>query len=308
MSPESEVDHEIGRVQFLQWTDLYLTEKPFQLFLDIDPNAADQRKTNLVFEEKDIHVTSLRGQEHLFSLDQNGFIVRKFSEAASCFQETPPDEDLVETKYFPAVERLLRKEVDGIDRVFLLDWRVRSANPTTHEKATSIDLLDRTSSLKPANYAHIDQSPLASINHVLRELPDDAEYLLGGRTRVIKQRSQKLISWNSVWLPLRHVVTDWPLALCDGRTVSLQDDLIETDTVRRNYQGANMYMIHRDEHRWYFLRGQGTDEVLIFKQFDTNDTEAGVCPHVSFKLKNSPENSSPRESIEMRILAFTYPD
>jgi hypothetical protein len=57
--------------------------------------------------------------------------------------------------------------------------------------------------------------------------------------------------------------------------VSLQDDLVETDTVRRNYQGANMYMVHRDEHRWYFLRGQGTDEVLIFKQFDTHDTEAG---------------------------------
>lgn len=70
-------------------------------------------------------------------------------------------------------------------------------------------------------------------------------------------------------------MTDWPLALCDGSTVSLQDDLVETDTVRRNYQGANMYMIHRDEHRWYFLRDQGIDEVLIFKQFDTNDTDAG---------------------------------
>jgi hypothetical protein len=128
MSPQSEVDYEIGRVQFLQWTDLYLTEKPFQLFLDIDPNAADQRKTNLVFEEKDIRVTNLRSQEHLFSLDQNGFIVRKFPEAASCFQETPPDANIVETKYFPAVERLLRKEVDGIDRLFLLDWRV-SAHP-----------------------------------------------------------------------------------------------------------------------------------------------------------------------------------
>ncbi|KAM3071209.1 hypothetical protein ACMFMG_008800 [Clarireedia jacksonii] len=297
MSPESEIDHEIGRVQFLQWTDLYLTEKPFQLFLDIDPDAADQRKTNLVFEEKDIKVTNLRGQEDLFSLDQNGFIVRKFPEAAACFENTIPDESLVEKKYFPAVENLLRKEVGGIDRFFLLDWRVRSANPAVHEKATSIDLLDRTSSLKPANYAHTDQSPLASINHVLRELPDDAEYLLSGRVRVI-----------NVWLPLHHVVTDWPLALCDGSTVSLQDDLVETDTVRRNYQGANMYMIHRDEHRWYFLRNQGTDEALIFKQFDTNDTAATVCPHVSFKLDIRPENSAPRESIEIRILAFTYPD
>lgn len=124
MSPRLEVDHELGMVHFLQWTDLYLTEKPFQLFLDIDSDAADQRKTNLVFEKKDIKVTNLRGHEGLFSLDQNGFIVRKFSEAASCFQETAPDEYIVKTQYFPAVENLLRQEVDGIDRVFLLDWRV----------------------------------------------------------------------------------------------------------------------------------------------------------------------------------------
>jgi hypothetical protein len=154
MSPESKVDHEIGSVQFLQWTDLYLTEKPFQLFLDIDPNAVDQRKTNLVFEEKDIRVTNLRGQEHLFSLDQNGFIVRKFPEAASCFQEAPPDENLIGANYFPAVERLLRKEVDGIDRLFLLDWRVSAHH------LWNLYLADRAQTLTACRSEVRTQSPM----------------------------------------------------------------------------------------------------------------------------------------------------
>ena len=35
-----------------------------------------------------------------------------------------------------------------------------------------------------------------------------------------------------------------------------------------------MYMLHRDEHKWYFLRRQQVDEALIFKQFDTAVVEA----------------------------------
>ena len=74
---------------------------------------------------------------------------------------------------------------------------------------------------------------------------------------------------SSLWLPLFHAVEDWPLALCDGSTVSLQDDLVETDNIRRTYQSANMYMMHRENHKWCFLKKQDVNEVLIFKQFDT---------------------------------------
>jgi len=293
----SKGNNEIASVQFLKWTDLYLTEKPFQLFFEIDTDCKDQRLSNLQFEEKVVAIENIRGYESSFELDSHGFIVRQFSKGASSLQGSIISKENVVSRYFPAVDQLLRKEVQGVDRTFLLDWRVRSANPTDHEQQTTIDLLDLTAKLKPANYAHIDQSQLASINHVLREFPNEAEYLLSGRVRII-----------NLWLPLHHTVEDWPLALCDGSTVSLQDDLVETDTVRRNYQGANMYMIHREGHKWYFLGKQQVDEVLIFKQFDTKETQAEFCPHVSFQQNHITADAFPRTSIEMRVIVFTNPE
>ena len=43
-----------------------------------------------------------------------------------------------------------------------------------------------------------------------------------------------------------------------------------------------MYMMHRENHKWYFLKKQDVNEVLIFKQFDTEETQA----EGRFVLKN----------------------
>lgn len=120
----SQDDQELAKVQFLKWTDLYLTEKPFQMFLEIPPDVEDQRKTNLVFEDRDIIVKNIRGHEEDFELDKHGFSVRKFSKGAVCLAERTLDENTVRSFYFPAVDEFLKDEVDGVDRTFLLDWRV----------------------------------------------------------------------------------------------------------------------------------------------------------------------------------------
>ncbi|TGO21807.1 hypothetical protein BPAE_0199g00010 [Botrytis paeoniae] len=179
--------NEIATVQFLKWTDLYTHEKPFQMFLEINAESNEQRTSNLQFEEKSIAVENIRGYEHLFELDKHGFIIRPFPSAPSCLRDV--NRETVVSSYFPAVDELLRQELEGVDRTFLLDWRVRSADPVHHENKTTINLLDLTSRLKPANAAHIDQSPLASVKYVLREFPDEADYLLSGRVRIVKYYS-----------------------------------------------------------------------------------------------------------------------
>jgi hypothetical protein len=111
---------EKAEIQFLQWQPLYEHEKPFQLFLDIPPEAPDQRKTNLVFEPKDVLVQNIRKQEANFSLDINGFMVRNlqgFHDLASL--------ESITSEYLPAVEKLLKQEVEGADKVVFFDWRVR---------------------------------------------------------------------------------------------------------------------------------------------------------------------------------------
>lgn len=83
--------------------------------------------------------------------------------------------------------------------------------------------------------------------------------------------SQALIlakSRYSVWRPLIDSVEDWPLAICDGSTVN-QEDLVEADHIRRHYMGSTMYLQHKDKQQFYFMSKQSRDDVLIFKNFDS---------------------------------------
>lgn len=137
-------------------------------------------------------------------------------------------------------------------------------------------------------------------------------------------------------------MTDWPLAVCDGSTFPFED-LVETDTVRQDYIGSNMFAQHRDHHDWYYLHHHRADEAMFFKQFDsesgvkarckllcfcfcfcfcfwvlilfllsrggkvlTRGVGCGlVCPHASFKHGLIDPSLPVRESIEVRALVFT---
>lgn len=72
----------------------------------------------------------------------------------------------------------------------------------------------------------------------------------------------------SVWKPLSNPVDEWPLAVCDGTTVS-RDDLIETDSIRQGNVSSHYYVRYNPDQKWYFLDRQTPDEALIFKHFDT---------------------------------------
>jgi hypothetical protein len=88
---------------------------------------------------------------------------------------------------------------------------------------------------------------------------------------------------NSIWRPLYHPVEDWPLAVCDGSTISY-DDLLETDVVREDFEthvGSNMFALYRQECRWHYLSKQRPDEVWIFKQFDSDEGVPARCTYSS---------------------------
>lgn len=68
---------------------------------------------------------------------------------------------------------------------------------------------------------------------------------------------------------MRHTVEDWPLAVADGSNVSL-DDFLETDHVRRLYKGASLNLMYRPGYRWYYLKDQTKDEVMLIKNFDSS--------------------------------------
>lgn len=99
----------------IRWIDLYYKEKPFQIFLNIPADAEDRRATNLEWEPLPRTIHDIRGNEESFSLDEHGFMFRRYPSAVS--PSVFADRQAVEEKYLPEVEQLIRNEVDGIIKV-----------------------------------------------------------------------------------------------------------------------------------------------------------------------------------------------
>lgn len=110
---------ETSSLQFIKWTDLYKTEKPYQIFIDLPPSTA---RTNVEFDVNEVLFRDIRWNEEAFDLDNNGFMMRNIEEVKRL--EGRPSTEFIERVYLPVVEQLLRREVEGADRVKIFDWRV----------------------------------------------------------------------------------------------------------------------------------------------------------------------------------------
>ncbi|XXH05945.1 hypothetical protein Hte_012388 [Hypoxylon texense] len=240
---------ENASILFIKWIPLYERERPFQIFMDLLPNAQDQRRTNLLWEEKTVHVEDFRNQVE-YQLDSHGFTACHLPGFAEL-----PDESTIKEKYLPAVRGMLERELDSVGTVFIFDWRIRSSRRDA--KAERVNFSDQSQPLLPSNYAHIDTAPISVIQRIQNSFPNDASRILRQRVRAV-----------NVWKPLCNPVHDWALAMCDGTTVK-PGDLVETDSIRQGSISTNYYVKYNKDQKWYFLKNQSPDEALLFKHFDS---------------------------------------
>ena len=128
---------------------------------------------------------------------------------------------------------------------------------------------------------------------VTYDLRDEADELLRRRFSVV-----------NVWRPIRGPLQDSPLAVSDAKSVRF-DDLVATDLLYRNRTGEIYMVKFNTEQRWFYAPQMGTEEVLAFKCFDSaEDGRARFAPHAAFEDPSTPLDAWPRESIELRTLAF----
>jgi hypothetical protein len=124
-------------------------------------------------------------------------------------------------------------------------------------------------------------------------LPDEADDLLKRRFAIIQ-----------VWRPTRHPVESFPLAICDARSIPVAD-LVISERRYPNRVGQTYVVKYNPEHRWYWFPRMRRDEALVFKVFDTlTDGRARWTAHTAFDDPTAPANARPRESIEIRTIAF----
>ncbi len=121
----------------------------------------------------------------------------------------------------------------------------------------------------------------------------------------------------NVWRAITPPPQDWPLAVIDARSVSLDEGIpypmIVVDKIPEKLpivpqppytiEGSNFSF--KPEHRWYYFRDMKIDEVLVFKLYDSDrhrGSKSWRCPHTAFF--NPTEGTIPRESVEVRTICY----
>jgi len=226
-------------------------------------------------------VTLLNGRHHAdeFVFEKNGFrFVRHDTRVADFY-----DEDEIRRVYYPEMEALIKAEA-GAKRVVVFDHTLRTADDDLRQAAKIRDVVRRV---------HNDYTEWSGPQRVRDLMGGEAEELLQHRFAIIQ-----------TWRPIRHPVEGWPLAIADSRSLS-PDDLVVTERRYPDRIGQTSAITWNPEHRWYWFPHMRPDEALVFKTFESmKDGRARFTAHTAFEDPTTPPHARPRESIEIRTLAF----
>jgi hypothetical protein len=233
------------------------------------------------------HAVQIRNARRLASqptLDEQGFgWVRHRSEVGDFFNDAE-----VKRVYYPEAARVL-KELTEADRVLVFDHTVRRRLPGSADRQAHVPR-------QPVSRVHVDHTARSGPQRVRDLLPDEAEKLLRGRVQII-----------NIWRPIHGPLRDTPLAVCDARTVKMEQ-LVPSDLVYRDRVGETYSVIFNPAHQWFYLPEMEADEALLLKCYDSAiDGRARFTPHSAFTDPTTPSDARPRESIELRTLVFHAP-
>lgn len=244
----------------------------------IDTFEADKKRTGK-YQEHKVTIRDGRVIAKELSLDREGFIFVQHDTKMRDFY----DEAEVRSVYYPEIEQLV-KQTSGAKRVLVFDHTLRSADSAMRE-AKQIS--------GPVRNAHNDYTEWSGPQRVRDLLPDEADELLKRRFAVVQ-----------VWRPIRHPVQREPLAIADARSIGTEE-LFPSSRVYPDRVGEVYHCAYNPEHRWYYFPKMQRDEAIVFKTFDSaKDGRARWTAHSAFDDPTSPPDAPPRESIEMRTLAF----
>jgi hypothetical protein len=114
------------------------------------------------------------------------------------------------------------------------------------------DSVDRR---QPVAQVHVDQTAASSIARVHRHLPaPDVPKLLDHRFQII-----------NLWRPIAVPAVDWPLALCDYRSVDLEKDTFPVALISAESTGETMGVKYNENHRWKYFHGMTPEEIVLIK-------------------------------------------
>lgn len=259
--------------------------KPFAWINSQFPGGGPRRNWDAT--DFDVKVENVRGREKSseFSLDVTGFEFHKSPSVVEDFG----NEELIKSKYYDECIQNL-KSITGASRVVIFDHTIRRPRPEGTE--------DTPDNRGPARQAHVDQTPESAERRVHLHLPEsDVPALLSKRYQII-----------NLWRPIYNPAWQFPLALCDFRTVAngTGGDFVPLTLKYPDRDGETFAVRHNGQHKWQYLAGMTPDEFILIKCFDSKQdgSVATLTPHTAFEDPNTPADAPDRQSIEIRALVF----
>jgi hypothetical protein len=144
----------------------------------------------------------------------------------------------------------------------------------------------------PVRFVHNDYTEASGPRRVRDLMGEEAGTLLRHRLAVI-----------NVWKPIRGPVLESPLAFLDARSI-VPGDFLPTDLRYADRVGEIYSLTYNPEHRWYYYPLMRSDEALLLKCYDSDPRPARFTAHSAIDDPRSPPDAPPRESVEVRTLAF----
>lgn len=249
-----------------------------------DTSGEKPAGVNIPLVGRSVDIADMRGHESEFSFDVQGFALVRHSTTV----QDVGDADEINRAYYPEMDELLRAATGC------------TATYPVHGPVVRVSSRERRHDAKrPIEYAHGDYHPAWGEATLRKVMPSsEAESRLGRRYAMFNM-------WRTVSPPPQ----DFPLALCDPRSVAAQDKQtwtvsIPTEGYEEPVVWDTLVLRHNPDHRWFYCSDMTETDVLIFRSFDSGRDHENPVFHSAFVDRMCPDDAPARVSIEVRMFAF----
>lgn len=267
-----------------------MEEKPTYV-IDAEKGTPEE---NMKYEPQTVPIANARILNPLPKLDIEGFEIVRHQTAV----ENLYDKASVEGRYYPEMQELVRRTT-GAKLVVAFDWNARSSavkgrdGGTVRKEVGDQQVYDAAQTQPPARLAHTDYTARSSADRIISVMgKETAADLLTRRFALI-----------NVWKPIRGPVRQAPLSMCDYRSVG-DRDLVLADLVYPDRVGEVAMVTYNANQKWFYYPEMLADEALLFKCYDSDSDRASTVPHTAIDDPIFGSDAPPRESIEVRTMAF----
>ncbi|KAF7197330.1 Oxidoreductase R2 [Pseudocercospora fuligena] len=272
-------------VPYMRRDERHKHEKPYYLYYQYD---FDLPRTNT---EVDRHKMAIHDARTLKGTPKDLFDAYGFTMLhcdCDMTQEDYQNSARTRAVLYPRFKELVKLLFPDAARVEVLEHGVRKRDPAwprshrhRHEYTTN----------QPSEYVHIDMTS--------RSAEKNTEKRLG----ISSSHYRRFVAIN-LWKPINGPITDWPLALCDRRTLNHAQQAVPMDIVTKEIVNENARIYHHEDHEWWYWSSLQNDEVLAFMQADSDNKDLAGVAHHAFQDTSAHATSQLRESIEARVYAY----